>query len=248
LVFDFVNLANDAITARSVKQLAADLDGTETLTYLQTVRRVAQRMSGTNAASLGIHPAVYVYGANGRHQPTSFLALVALVKDLEKRNQFPSFTKVRRQFEDFWLAHKHFANQLTRKFGSGIKGYERLVKLWQVIIEQLLAGKNIDEVEGVLLPDDRFSFLTLKEDARPRKGKTFSTETKSEVFMKEALGTVLTCKICRGYIHVNSITMDHIVRKQDGGLGIIDNAQLAHPYCNTGFKEMQISQTALKPK
>lgn len=44
------------------------------------------------------------------------------------------------------------------------------------------------------------------------------------------------CCICSAAIHFNSISIDHIVRKQDGGLGTVDNAQLSHPFCNTGVK------------
>lgn len=185
---------------------------------------------------------MYVYGANGRHQPTSFLALVALVRGCEKKDQFIQFTKVRRDFEDFWLTHKHFANQLTRKFGSGIKGYERLVELWQSIIELMLQGDAPSMIEATLLADDRFSFLTPKEDSKSKKkGKAFDQETKSEAFMKEALGNALTCKICQGYLHANSISFDHAQRKQDGGLGTLDNAQMTHPFCNSGFKEMEVA-------
>ena len=46
----------------------------------------------------------------------------------------------------------------------------------------------------------------------------------------------LKCKICNGFIHKNSITIDHIERKEDGGKGNSDNGQLSHPYCNTTFK------------
>jgi hypothetical protein len=99
----------------------------------------------------------------------------------------------------------------------------------------------------VLTTDARFSSLTLQEDSKPLKaGKQFPSDTKSEAFMKEAIATAMTCKICEGYIHVNSITVDHIERKEDGGSGTIDNAQLAHPYCNTGYKEMQASQQSKK--
>ncbi len=34
----------------------------------------------------------------------------------------------------------------------------------------------------------------------------------------------------------NSISIDHKIRKEDGGLGNLDNAQLTHLYCNTTFK------------
>ena len=36
----------------------------------------------------------------------------------------------------------------------------------------------------------------------------------------------------------NSITMDHKIRKQDGGKGAVENGQIAHPYCNTTLKKL----------
>jgi hypothetical protein len=41
-------------------------------------------------------------------------------------------------------------------------------------------------------------------------------------------------------IRAKTITLDHIDRKQDGGTGAPENAQLAHPYCNHGYKEKLI--------
>lgn len=36
------------------------------------------------------------------------------------------------------------------------------------------------------------------------------------------------------------MTIDHKIRKQDGGKGVPDNGQLAHPYCNSTFKEQRV--------
>jgi hypothetical protein len=33
-----------------------------------------------------------------------------------------------------------------------------------------------------------------------------------------------------------SVSYDHIERVRDGGSGDLDNIQMAHPYCNTGYK------------
>ena len=41
-----------------------------------------------------------------------------------------------------------------------------------------------------------------------------------------------------------TISMDHAQRKQDGGTGSPDNAQLTHPYCNSGYKEQQVAKMA----
>ena len=54
--------------------------------------------------------------------------------------------------------------------------------------------------------------------------------------MIEALSTSVRCKICGGYIHKNSISIDHKIRKEDGGGGTVENAQISHPYCNTTYK------------
>lgn len=52
----------------------------------------------------------------------------------------------------------------------------------------------------------------------------------------KSLKSVNKCAICEGLFHRNSITIDHKVRKVDGGLGNNENAQLAHPYCNSTYK------------
>ena len=67
-------------------------------------------------------------------------------------------------------------------------------------------------------------------------GKSFSKNVKSEIFLRTALQSAPKCKICNGLLHQKSISIDHIIRKEDGGTGSIDNAQLTHPYCNTTYK------------
>ena len=38
-------------------------------------------------------------------------------------------------------------------------------------------------------------------------------------------------------VPANAMSIDHIIRKEDGGASIDSNAQVTHPYCNTGYKE-----------
>jgi len=40
----------------------------------------------------------------------------------------------------------------------------------------------------------------------------------------------------RGLIDSKCIIIDHKQRKEDGGLGEVDNGQIAHPYCNSTYK------------
>jgi hypothetical protein len=145
LVFDLVNLSNDTLIGQVAKELSKDPDGGETLKFLKTVRKIAYRISGTHASSLGLHPLVYFYGANGRFQPTTFFGVVALVKELEKTNGFNEFTRVRKLFEDFILDHKNLPSQITQKYGSGLKGYGRILNLYQLVLSHLQKGDTFAE-------------------------------------------------------------------------------------------------------
>ncbi|PKD18359.1 hypothetical protein APR41_04190 [Salegentibacter salinarum] len=66
--------------------------------------------------------------------------------------------------------------------------------------------------------------------------KDFFDHTESTAFINEALSKAVRCKIFNAWIHANSITVDHIQRKAEGGIENFENAQLAHPYCNSTYK------------
>lgn len=58
---------------------------------------------------------------------------------------------------------------------------------------------------------DSFHYLAKQVPRNPvANSDDFSRDVKSELFIKEALSSALKCKICNGYIHVNSISIDHI--------------------------------------
>jgi hypothetical protein len=243
LIFETVNLANGIAVIDMTKKRKGedepppeDKDGTITLKYLQNTRGVVQRITGTHPSSLGLHPAVYFYSATGRHQPTSFLAVIELVMEMERKKSFNAFTDVRRKLEEFLLANKSFANQVTVKIGSGPKGFLPLKNLYEIIIDNLAAGKSDTEILTILSETPAFRFLTPDDGITPTSSKRFSRETRSATFLKEALQSAIRCKICGGFLHFNSISIDHIIRKADGGLGVAENAQLSHPYCNSTYK------------
>jgi hypothetical protein len=189
-----------------------------------------------NAWPAGLHPAVYFYSATGRHQPTSFLAIIELMMEMERDKSFNAFTDIRQKLEEFLLENKSFANQVTVKIGSGPKGYLPLKNLYKLIIDNLAGGKDSKEILALLAGTPAFRFLTPDDGITPTTSRRFSRETKSATFLKEALQGAIRCKICGGFLHFNSISIDHIIRKADGGLGVAENAQLSHPYCNSTYK------------
>lgn len=242
LIFELVNLSNNIPvidTTKNTKRVeekpAPDEDGSETIKCLRNTRRIVNRITGLHASSLGLHPAVYFYSATGRHQPTAFLAVIELMKEFERNDSFLEFTEVRSQFEQFILDNKTFSNQVTVKVGSGAKGFLRLKNLYALVFDALRSGQTAAKILKGLSSNKEFYFLTPDERVEGSSSK-FSKETKSAAFLRDAIAGAPRCKICGCLLHYNSIQVDHIVRRKDGGLGILDNAQLAHPFCNSTVK------------
>jgi len=244
LIFEMVNLANNQpvldVTKGNKKLLdlppPPDGDGSETIKFLRSTRKIINRITGLHASSLGLHPAVYFYSATGRHQPTAFLAVVELIREFEKQDAFAQFTDVRERFERFILENKSFSNQVTVKIGSGAKGFQRLKNLYVRVYEAMVNGHDNATILDVLRRDKEFSFLTPDERLVETSSGQFSRETKSATFLRDAIVGAPRCRICKALLHFNSIQIDHVVRKEDGGLGVLENAQLAHPFCNSTIK------------
>ncbi len=240
LVLEFINITNNVRNKKEhgedVYDLPDDLLGSETISFLENCKKLAQIINSNHPGSLGLHPIVYTYSANGRHKVASFFAVLALIQEFEKRNFFKKFTSVRADFEKFLLENDYFVQQIVRRYRSASNSYEHIKKFYMLIINMLLDKVVFQEIPERITKEKDFSFLSyVAFESEGREGD-FSRETKSEVFIRDALNSALRCAICGGYIHKNSISIDHIQRKQDGGNNFVDNAQLTHPFCNTGFK------------
>ena len=233
LVFELVNITNNMPS----DDIPNDQDGKATIAHLKNCRRILNRISGTHASSLGLHPVVYFYSNTGRYQPTAFFGIVEFIKSLEKSDDFKSFTSVRRQLEEFLLKYKMLPNQVTLKHGSGLKGYQPMAELFSVILESCLAGRTHEGTIAALSTHPRLNYLQPQENESDENvSAKFNTGAKSAAFLRDATKDPLRCGICGGLIHFNSISIDHIKRREDGGLGTVDNAQLSHPFCNTTVK------------
>ena len=134
------------------------------------------------------------------------------------------------------LKYKYFINAIVKKYGSGTRGLTALTRLYRYLFDGVVAGRTDVEIVPELLEDVRLKFLAPIVDADKGTKKPFTTERKSAVFLKEAIDSAPRCGICHARVHKNSISIDHVKRREDGGRGIAENAQLAHPYCNTTYK------------
>lgn len=207
--------------------------GEETISYLSNTKKMLANIVGTQSSSLGLHPAIYFYSHQGRYQVTAFMAIINLIKDYEQKDMLINFTTIRKSFEEFLWKHKNLVNQSTTTWGSGAKGYSQLSKLFDLIIKCFLDKKEEVEILRILDSSSDYNFYKAGvRDFNPKGRTDFSTESKSEVFLKAAQSNILRCNICGGYLHVNSIQIGHEKDKKHGGIGNSDNGRLEHPYCN----------------
>ena len=235
LIMDFVNIANSVN-----KMLDDDTTGEQTINFLINCKKIAQRINSSEPFSLGLHPAVYFYAQNGRHKVGSLYAITALIIEFENSHNghlLKEFTKVRGDFEHLLIRYDYLIQQIIRKYRSVIAAYLHIKDYYLLTIKELSNGTCKEKAINNIISNSKFNYLS-KLDNKGLKGNSnnFSRETKSTIFIKEALQNAPKCKICGGYLHTNSISIDHIKRKADGGFGNVENGQLTHPYCNTTYK------------
>jgi len=242
LIFDFVNIANklpviDASKVRDVKPVEKVVPNEEaTLTAMRNADKLAKRMTGTHASSLGLLPAIYFYSLSARHQPTSVLAMGALLMELDTNDGFNEFTRVRAPFEQFLVDNKPFVNQLTVRHGSMAKGYRQQKDYLLFVMNAFAEGKAAEQVLDDLRNHSTYRTLVKDPPVKTTKSKEFSGELKSWAFISNALEQAIKCDLCGARLDNKSMQLGHIVDRKDNGSGSGDNAAWEHPFCNSTYK------------
>lgn len=235
LILEFVNMTNKVATDFKTT-LADDEDGTATIQMLVNARRVAQQINSMHPGSLGLHPIIYFYSLDGRYKIASFYATVSFVMELSARKKVDDFIKVRALFEEAIIENDYLVQQINRKFRSAQASFPHIQDFFFLLTDLLKKGTKPEDLNTQIVHSSNFDYLALQQDSAEVTSVDFTSQRKSAAYIQDAIARAPRCKICKGYLHKNSITIDHIQRKEDGGIGSIDNAQLAHPYCNTTFK------------
>lgn len=213
-----------------------DDNGDATVEALGKGIRLANRITGNDGGSLGLHPAVYFYGPSGRHSSPMFMGTVKLLASkLVNNNQtfFNKFTYVRENLERVLVDNKDLIATILQKNMSN-KRTEVYARLLEKIIQRL---ENSEEPDAQFLIDASGLRGKLIIGSSEYQGKKFSDDVKSEVFIYTALSSAMKCPICKGYLDPDkSVSYDHIVRARVDGKGENGNCQLTHPYCNQSIK------------
>jgi hypothetical protein len=246
-VFDLVNLVNGISASKDAP--LEDPDGQATLGYMRAVQKRLERITTTNPGSLGLHPLAYFYTRGGTFQPVAFLAVMQVIGRLVERDKLDRFTEVRRAFEHFVMKHKEAFTLVVKRQGSGPRSRPALEAFLEVALEGLWAGKTSDGIIETMSADPRFSFFATPAPIREPAAKgdaRFDAKAKTAAFVVGLETNGVRCAICGALLHRNSMTTDHIVRKVDGGGAHSGNAQLAHPYCNSTYKERSRTAPAIR--
>lgn len=241
MIFDLVNHLNRK-GDQDRDEPPEDDSGNKTIEYLSEIKKSASRVFGHSPGSLGLHPGVYCYGSTGKFNSVAFMAAIDFVDELYSEREFFNFTSIRSEFEEFLLKHRYYINQIGSQKGSGTKGLPTLVDLYKTTMEACIKGLTQGNVEDYIKSKPSLSFLKDPTEEDRIYGRNFTRETKSAVFLKEALEVAIKCPICGSRLHFKSIHADHKIRRQDGGLASPENGQLTHPYCNTGYKESMVAK------
>lgn len=225
-----------------------DADGNRTVNYLERCRRVVRLLLSNYPSSLGLHPAVYFYSWTGKQQPILFLTIARLVLDLERSKKLDWFIDCRQRFESFLMTNRSLLNQLVRKFGTKNSGRERLGDFYRAVLDDIATGTTDGEIIANLRTQPEYAYLQPEESPYEGVAPTrYSTQVKSGLIMRELLPRAARCAICGGLVPVQALSIDHRRRRADGGESTGANAQVTHPYCNTGYKEGKVHTQKASP-
>ena len=135
IVYELFNILtqDDAPTYFATENLAQAV-----FHHLQRLYAVLTRMMTSpydpQCVSLGLHPQLYFF-KDGRLQITSFLAWFSLMADIHNQRRLREFTAVRSKVEMLIANFPIMITETIGKYGSGVKGHERLELIYLAFME-----------------------------------------------------------------------------------------------------------------
>ena len=213
--------------------------GPVTVDALQKTWQVLSVINGKDAACLGLHPAIYFYShATAKHQPSALMAVIKWLSELTPQ-QIEEFTLVRKQFEDFLISNSRILGDAISRRGSRGRAVPTLIDYYNLVLRELLNWKNESQIYEAMKQNPRLAPFSVKLPDFNEYSDTFSSEVKSYALITDALASAPICKICGARYHPDSVNIDHLKPKEEGGKGTPDNARPTHVYCNSNRKKLE---------
>jgi len=148
---------------------------------------------------------------------------------------FKSFTESRKRIEQFLIDNKSLIGILSQNL-SRSQRVPKMKELFDLLVKEFRTAAD-------LKPEDAITKLGIRgrildATAIPISSQ-ISDDTKSMVYVREAIARALRCPVCGGILDpTKSVSYDHIVPRRVGGTGDASNTQMAHPYCNTAKESL----------
>jgi hypothetical protein len=146
---------------------------------------------------------------------------------------FREFSNARKAIEKVLVDRKSVINQGLANINSRQR-IDRVANLMRELVKNMGDGKKVSDQHllGFLGLSGRMGSLRIIDAPQG-----FSDDTRSAIFLQDALQSAQRCKICGGYLDAaKAISYDHVKPVREGGKGTRSNGQLSHPFCNTGMK------------
>jgi hypothetical protein len=234
LLIDFLTLsANRKQEILLIDKYEDDNFGQTTITVLKNSLQILNRITGNTPGSLGLHPAVYFYNERGKYTRFLFLGMTALIAEKTRNNDHDFFKKLtigRKKVEQFLIQNKSLITLLLTNMSKGQRT-SKMKDLFNFLVEETHATKELTPESAIAQLGLRGRFLEVDSS---QVSAQISDDTKSTLFIKNAIASALPCPLCKGLLDPSkSISYDHIVPVRQDGTGDIKNVQLVHPYCNS---------------
>jgi HNH endonuclease len=234
LLIEFLTIsAGRAQETLTIEKYPDDESGDGTISVLKNSLQILNRITGNTAGSLGLHPAVYFYNERGKYARFLFLGMTSLIAEKVRNNDnqfFKKFSVAREKVEAFLIQNKSLITLLLTNMSKGQRT-SKMKDLFNFLVGEVHAGRQLTSEAAVAQLGLRGRILDVNT---PQAAVQITDDTKSMLFVREAIGKALPCPLCKGLLDpTKSVSYDHIKPVRDGGTGDIANAQLVHPYCNT---------------
>ena len=159
--------------------------------------------------------------------------MTSLIAEKVRNNDglfFKKFTLAREKMERFLVQNKSLITLLLTNMSKGQRT-TKMKDLFNFLVEEGCVGKEVTAEEAIAQLGLRGRFLEVDS---VQVSTAISDDTKSTLFVKDAITRALPCPLCRGLLDpTKSVSYDHITPIRDGGTGDVKNVQLVHPFCNS---------------
>jgi hypothetical protein len=233
LLIEFLTIsANRTPDPKLIDKYPDDDSGQGTIDVLNNSLAVLQRITGNERGSLGLHPAVYFYNEKGRYARFLFLGMTSLITEKVRNNDqafFRKFAHAREKVEGFLVKNKSLITHVVVNMSKGQRT-SKMKDLFGFLVNEAYEDKELTAETAIAQIGLAGDILRL---SIPQTTQDITDDTKSAVFIQEAISKAMPCPRCGGKLNPSkSISYDHKKPVRDLGTGDAKNVQMTHPYCN----------------